>query len=171
MPSTIVTTAGGTGSNSYVSQAECTTYLGDRLNASAWTDATTAEKDQALIMAARRLNDEDYVGSPVEIDIDSRQALAWPRSGAYDRNGNWLDHESIPQIVKDAQCELALALLDADDDLLADTGLEAFQSVSVGSLSVTPIQGRTSGRLPAHVRRILAPVLTTQAGTVSLVRG
>lgn len=171
MAVTVTTTIGGESSNSYVSLATAQTYMDARLNADAWDDAATDDiRNRALVMAARRLNDESYVGQPVY--VDPRQALAWPRHGAYDRDGVWLDSDAIPQVVKDAQCELALALLVADtDDLLADTGLEGFSAVTVGPISVTPIQGRNAGKVPAHVRRILDPVLSAPGGSIRLVRG
>lgn len=170
MPSAIVTTVGGTTSNSYVTRTECTTYLGDRLNSSTWTNATGPNQDIALLMACKRLEAESYAGYKKDPD----QALSWPRYETYDRDGNVFEDTSIPTIVRDAQCELALALLAGGaTDLLADSGLEAFRSVTVGPLAVEPRAPteRRSGALPEAVRRILAPVLRSSGNTIALVRG
>lgn len=167
MPSSLVETVASASANTYVTRAQATTFFGNRLNVSSWTSATDDQKDQALLQACRRMQDETYAGVPAT----TTQALAWPRYGACDRDGNEFDSDAIPQIVKDAQCELALALLVSGDDLLADTGLEGYRSVQVGPIAVQPIEGRRSGGLPSHVRRILSPVLMTSVGTASLVRG
>src|SRR5690242_12165350 len=125
MAASLTTTVGGASSNSYVTAVEAQAYLDARPNVAAWDDANADTRIRALITAARRLNDETFAGDPVF--TDPRQALAWPRYGAVDRDGITLDSDEIPQIVKDAQVELALSYLNAGtDDFLADSGLEAF---------------------------------------------
>ena len=143
-------TVGGASANSYVTDAEATAYFIGRLNAEAWDVALDPEA--ALLSAARRLDQESYRGTSAE----AAQALAWPRSGVTDEDGRTVASDAIPDRVKRAQMELALAML--GDDLLADTGLEGFESVKVGPLDVTP-RHRTAGALPANVRRELAPFL------------
>lgn len=164
---TIVTTSAGTTSNSFISVADADTYFTARRNATAWTGAVADVKAVALLQAARRLQDEEYAGTVYDED----QALSWPRNSVYDRNGVWLDPtDGVPQLVKDAQCELALAFLVAgDDDLLADTGLEGFESLDGGAL--VPRAGFKTGKLPIHVRRILGPVLVSLAGSIRMERG
>src|SRR3990167_611371 len=162
---TVTTTVGGTSSNSYISVADATTYFTKRLSSTDWTDATTANQEAALIQATRRLNDEDFEG----MKTDSDQVLAWPRFGTYDRDGVSYDSDAIPEIVKDAQCEVAIALLSGDLDL-DDTGLEGFTDVTVGPISVTPRHERSAGVLPKLVRRILASVLISGENSIHLVR-
>lgn len=159
-------TVKGGSANSYVTVAATDTYADGRLNSSDWTGAANAEKIAALISAAARLQQEEFDGTPV--DTETPQALAWPRYSAYDLDGFLLDSETIPEIIKRAQMELAIAML--ADDLLADTGLEGFKSVTVGPISVEPRAERLAGELPAVVQRLLAPVLMTCTGGVRLVR-
>lgn len=168
MPSTLDATVGGAASNTYISQADATTYLGDRLNTSAWTNADSTEKDQALLQATRRLDVEEYDGSK----NTQGQALKWPRVGAIDDDGYEFATDAIPQIVKDAQCELALWLLNqGTTDALAPTGLEGFINVKVGSLDATPRHSQKAGALPQVVLDILRPVLATSRSMVDIVLG
>lgn len=169
MPSTLVVTVGGASSNSYATRAEGDTYAGDRLQSTAWTGASNDEKDQALLQATRRIDQEDFAGWKVDED----QALSWPRSGVVGRNGYTLDHETIPQLVKDAQIELAIQYLGAaaSADPLASSGLDQFERVKVGSLEVVPRTQYTTDALSDIIRRILGPLLRRpSSATVELVR-
>lgn len=167
MPSTIVATAKDPAANSYVTLAEATAYFGDRLNATAWTGAAgDDDRARALLMATKRLEEEEYSGAPTTLE----QALAWPRYGAYDVDDEVLDADTIPELVKRATYETALWMLGSDR--LVETGLEGFEHVQVGPLSVKPRHGRASSDLPDHVLRILAPVhATPDRSSVHLVRG
>lgn len=153
---TITATAADASANSYVTVAEADAYLDARLNVSAYTGAATDDKERALIMATRRVDLERFEG---EKSTDG-QALKWPRLWATDDDGNEFSSGVIPQIVKDATCELALRFLnDGTTDLLADTGLEQYERVKVGQLEVETRNGFRPGQLPEVVRNILRPVL------------
>ena len=152
-------TVGGASANSFVSQAAASTYFGGRLGADAWTDASTTDKDAALMMATLRLDAENYVGYTVTLT----QRLQWPRFSTYDRNGHFYASDAIPLVIQQATFEYALALLQ-EPTLLNDTGLEMFQNVRLGNLDVTP-RNLASARLPAIVKQLIAPV--RQGGGVS----
>jgi hypothetical protein len=174
----LVATPGASDANSYVIVEEADAYFGARLGADAWEALETeADKAKALIAATRRVDQEQFRGRLVKPLVGSsssgpKQALQWPRWVTLD-DGTTLDHTQIPRIVKDGTCEEALALLAAladDQDLLANTGLEAFKNVAVGSMNVTPRHSQKAGDLPEAVRRILRPVLATSRGSVRFVR-
>ena len=148
----LISTIGGTTSNSYVSQSEASAYFAGRLGVSEWTSATSSEKDAALMMATVRLEAEYYAGLRVYAD----QRLQWPRIGTYDRDGIQHSSSSIPLIVQQATFEYALALL-REPTLLDDTGLNAFANVKMGSLDVTP-RSVSATTLPALVKQLIAPV-------------
>lgn len=178
----IVTTVGGSTANSYVTVAEATAYFAGRLDAGDWTDAgTTSPETQsnALVMAARRLDQERFKG----VRVDASQALQWPRYGvekpdlAYSvlagpllEEALWYTTTEIPQRIKDAQMELALALLKSTD-LLDDTGLDAFKNIKVGPIDITPRAGQEAGELPDVVMRGLMPLLDSAPNSVRLLRG
>jgi hypothetical protein len=109
----------GTGkadANSYASAADGDAYHEGHLYASAWTAATTANKEAALVMATR-LIDSQYQFNGHRADSD--QALQWPREGCHDPdadgwNGGTVAASVVPKGVVEATCELARELLVAD---------------------------------------------------------
>lgn len=148
-------TLGGTSSNSYVTQADATAYLTDRLNAASlatWSALASGDKDAALIAATLRLDVEHYAGAPVT----STQRLKWPRVGAYTADDLLLDSSTIPRLITDAQCEMAWAIAQ-NPAFLEESGLEGFQHVKVGSLDVTP-RFLAAAQLPSIVKQLIAPV-------------
>src|SRR5262245_17862286 len=117
---TLDTTIGGIASNSYVTVAEGDSYFDTRLISYAWTNANADDKARGLIMAADRLNDQNWRGERVT----TTQALAWPRNdvekkdaitlGTMGYGAHYGFYEcylptEIPPTVKIAQMELALA--------------------------------------------------------------
>jgi hypothetical protein len=162
----IEATAGHASANSYVTLAEAVSYFEGRAGAEAWDDATTAERNQALVSATTRLEQEQYQGDRTS----STQALAWPRSNlTYD--GQSVDGATVPSFVKRATYEEALAILDAPDKY-GPTGLEGFTSVDVGSVALG-IRGDTTApsSLSPMAARFLKPVrLGGGANTVTLIR-
>lgn len=164
MPS-LVSTASGTSSNSYVSVSEADVYFGERLNATAWTAASTDDKERALIMATRRIDQERFLGwKTVE-----QAALKWPRDGVYDDDGDDYDSSVVPDIVKQATYELALKLLaDGTSDYVLPTGLEEFRRAKVGSLEVERDPTFRAGELPDNVRRLLRPVISTAGSSARI---
>lgn len=155
------------GTNSYLSIADADAILALRTGAEDWDDAEDPDKEKALATATLRLDQRDFQG----FKSVSGQALQWPRSfvkipGEY---GNYYDSAEIPQPIKLATAELALALIKTPD-LLDDTGLEGFDSLSTGETSLT-LNGREAGRLPAHVERFLRGLTMGGRRMIRLVRG
>lgn len=155
---TLTATVGGASSNSYVATADGDTYFDERLNASAWTDADADDKERAVIMATRRLDQEDYRGEK----NTTGQALKWPRIAAFDEDGEEYASDAIPEFLKQATYELALRFLnDGTTDTLADTGLEQFKTAKVGPLEVEINHAQRAGELPENVHRLIRHVLMT----------
>ena len=106
---------------SYVSVAECDLYHANRGN-SLWTGIDSV-KESALRKAVAYLDGNyrsRWKGDRVSFGT---QALEWPRYNVEVPGGglfgfaafnNWLPSDSIPQRLKDAQCELALRALTAE---------------------------------------------------------
>ena len=153
--------------NSYATQAEATTYFEGRPNVANWTGASSGDKDVALVAATSRIEQERFVGTATT----TTQRLQWPRNWAEDRDGNYYDEDVVPRPVKEACFELALAVLNSGTkDFLADSGIEGYDAVSVGPISVTPRHAQSGGELPANVKRLLAGLRTTRMGTMRLSR-
>jgi DnaT-like ssDNA binding protein len=171
-------TVGGASANSYVTAEEAETFLDSRLNADAWTGVGVDDKTRALLMAAQRLDRENWLGNRVT----TTQRLAWPRVDVAKVDpvgvgfGGWgfgthsyawwsevYKSDEIPQSVKDAQCELALAYLEGFDE----SGDDAIDSFSADGVSVKHRQSRPDGGLPPKVLQLIGGLI---AGN-RLVRG
>lgn len=111
MAISIDATVGGASANSYVTLAEADAFMTGRLNASAWeTDATTDDRNRALVEATRHLSALDWSG----YRTDATQALAWPRQWARDPDSPTQAYYSttvIPERLKRATYQLALAYI------------------------------------------------------------
>jgi hypothetical protein len=158
---TIDATVGGASANCYITRANAQTYFNGRLDVAAWDGASDADKDRALIMATVRLEQEEWRGSKVDV----AQALKWPRYSTYNDNGDVYDSDDIPDVVDDACCEMALAIL-KDPTIMSDSGLEAFKRVGVGggAVAVEPRASRKAGALPQQVVRLLRTVRVGSGG-------
>jgi hypothetical protein len=107
------TGAGLVDANSYASAADGDAYHDGHLYATAWTAATLANKEKALVMATR-LIDGQYQFNGVK--ANETQALQWPREACRDVDSEegWVESDVVPVCVKDATCELARELLIVD---------------------------------------------------------
>lgn len=106
-------TSGGSSANSYATNAEADAYFADRLHASAWTGASEADQDAALIMATRAVDSLCFKGTAAA----ATQALQFPRTGLKLPTGYGTSSTVIPQLIKDAVFEYALILLNAAADI------------------------------------------------------
>lgn len=130
MAVTLVATVGGATSNTLATLAEGESYFEARLHDDSWSNATTDEKNTALAWAGRLFNTLTWQG-----DIaSSTQAMCWPRSGVYDRNGNEIATTTIPQDLKYGQIEWAFWLL--QEDLSKDADSQGIDSVMVDVINV-----------------------------------
>lgn len=132
----LVTTIGGSTSDSYVTLAEADDYFDARFGSDVWTaPASDADKEKALKQAARHLGRFRFVGqrnSPT-------QALSFPRGYPYNDDPERQSAAlAIPQTIKDAQCEEALSLLEAanDPDGSASSRRAALQAQGVTAFSI-----------------------------------
>ena len=141
------------GVNSYVTVAEADAYFADRINVSAWTDATPTLKGQALVTATQILDDQRWIGTAISEDQD----LAFPRSGEYfdPRLGSSVYiSEETPKRILTATYELALHLL-LNSSLLEDTG--GVTSLNVGPIQLTSIT--KASLLSKSVKTAITPLL------------
>lgn len=161
----------GTGlanADSFVSVADADTYFGNHGSPSAWSDLTTAEKESALRYATLWV-DRRYAW-PGEIRYpETPQALSFPlETGAEDMQGRELD--PVPQAVKDATCEAALAHVAGTLAEVRDRG-GAIQSATVGPLSVTYASGAPRGRTFPYIDALLSVIAFPKSFATELIRG
>jgi hypothetical protein len=135
-----------TDANSYATAADGDAYHDGHLYASAWTGATTAKKEAALVMATRLIDSQFQFNG---YRTGANQALQWPRERCPDPDacmvtvsvlvpllGNWVDSDAVPQAVLRATCELARELLIVDRTAAPD-GEGIAQFAIAGGMSVT----------------------------------
>lgn len=159
----LIVTPGAADANSYATVEEADAYMLGRLYATTWADLDEEVKEAALIQAARQL-DGLFVWTGVATD-PAVQALTWPRTGMFNRNGYPIAVDAIPAELKNAQIEFARQLglsdITADDDVY-NKGITSLSAGSV-SLSFGPKD---------HTRDFLGvwPDVTAERGIPDLVR-
>src|SRR5678815_4418488 len=107
----LIATPGAADANTYATDIEADAYNESRLHTEDWTNASDTDKEAALIDAARLLDASfKWTGTPAS----SVQALTWPRTGMFTRNGFPIDPTIIPLELKNAQSEFARQLVSVD---------------------------------------------------------
>lgn len=153
------------GYNCYVAQAAATDYLSLSVGAASWTSATSAEKDAALVSATRALDKMIWQGEKADPD----QALAFPRTGIVDREGNALPDDEIPPDITAACIELALALIVDSALYTAQDTSKNISSLKAGSAAITYFRPQAGGRFPPQVSALLTSLLGTGASSSSFM--
>lgn len=97
---TLDVSIGTTTSESYASVSEADAYH-VKFGNDAWALLNTAQKEVALRKAAIWIDSKSYIG----VKTNSVNALEWPRYTDFDLG---IYSDSIPQKIKNAQCEAAL---------------------------------------------------------------
>lgn len=169
MSITIDATSGGASANSYVTVSEYTAYWdGKSIPAGQISPLADGDDDRvktALVDACRWLDQDQYLGRK----LTQAQALKFPRGamfngpvygvfgygGLSDDEGYPVDSTTVPQQVKDAQCELAYALIQ-NPALFDGEPLSRFERLVInrGAVDVTPRHGAYQ-YIPAKVERLL----------------
>jgi hypothetical protein len=146
----------------YITPALATVYFATRLYAEKWTASTAAEKLAALTMAQQAVDAQPYVG----VRATTTQTDAFPRCYTVrsDRYNGWegstLDMDvytgtTVPQCVKDATCEEALALLRFGDSERIRLQGQGVTSASRGDLHET--YSPRNGLISPEARALLRP--------------
>ena len=133
------------GENSYIDIAEADEYFQNRLHAESWAWADDSTKEKALRQATKTIDRQRLNGRKT----NPSQPLAFPR---------YPDAE-IPQNVKEACCEEALAILESGNSQRRKLQQEGVQSFSIGNLSETFAAGAGRGMLSQEAKELLRPWL------------
>ena len=156
--------------SSYVTLDEAATYLAGRLYTDEWTQATATQRTAALAMAQREIDALPLIG----VRATTTQMDAFPRCYTIraDRynglEGTAIDTASVvdtvvPQCVKDAVCEEALALLKYGDSERMRLQEQGVTAASRGDLHET--YAPHTGLISPAARGLLRPWVL---GVVSL---
>lgn len=94
------------GTNSYISVVDAKAYFDERLYAEAWTDLEKDSENEVVLVYAYKILDVSFDWLYDKTDEDQEQEF--PRN----------EEIVVPQNIKDAQCEIALLLLNTEADLV-----------------------------------------------------
>lgn len=145
-----VTVSGAT-SDSYGTLLEADTFMNSR-------GYTWGGTDQSRVQKLRRGTaalDERFRMRLQGMKTTSGQALAWPRFGVADEDGNQIASDTIPEAVKRAQFEMSRII---SMDMVA-TGGQAIRSAGAGSARVVFSTSYLVDTTLTHVDRLMAPYL------------
>ncbi len=156
MPATLVVEDGTAkaNSNSYETSANAQTYYNDQ----GYSETAT---DGAMIRGSRAL-DALYRARFKGSKTTSGQAMAWPRLGVTDEDGNSVASDTIPAAVKHAAAELARHV---PADQATDAG-KSIESVKAGSVQVDFAGGYRSRTILDYVDELMAPYLMSRSRLV-----
>lgn len=133
------------GQNSYISIEEANEYFAGRLHAERWYETDNITKEAALKQATRAIDRQLLKGRKT----NPEQELAFPR---------YPDTE-VPEAVKEACCEEALAILESGNSQRRKLQQEGVQSFSLGNMSETFVAGAGKGLLSQEAKELLRPWL------------
>ncbi len=125
--------------NSYCDETDANAYFELRGN-TAWTGISSSPdqgKPAALIRATAAI-DATYRSRFGGTKTGGRaQSLQWPRSGAYDAEGELIASDEIPQEVIDATCEAALRELAEPGSMMPDIAAGGVEKrIKAGSVEI-----------------------------------
>jgi hypothetical protein len=165
MALTLIATPAATNANTYCTLAEAETYFEARLNITEWTAASDANKNIALTMATRLLDERmQWSGSA----YTETQALSFPRYSVYDSNGIVFDETTIPQWLINATAEFAFHLLKSDRT--AEAGTKGIRYMRVDKIAMSLDKTDRSGVIPTTVWEMVRYYGTKIGAAKQLVR-
>ena len=132
-------------SGSYCTIEYADEYFSGRLHAESWGQADDSTKEKALKQATKIIDRQRLNGRKT----NPSQPLAFPR---------YPDTE-IPEVVKEACCEEALAILERGNSQRRKLQQEGVQSFSLGNMSETYVAGAGKGLLSQEAKELLRPWL------------
>lgn len=166
---TIDATVGGANANSYETHAEANVFFDARIPV---TPAWVASGQEAYLITATRLIENTlsgrktlYVQNGVAYyrvarawtgaPASATQRLAWPRVGMFDKNGNAIPSNVIPQDLKDAESEFAGQLKKGDRSLDNDVIVQGLTSLRAGSVALSFKDAITAQVMPDAVLNMM----------------
>jgi len=149
---TVETGSGSATADTYGSLADADLYH-VQMGHTDWV-GTDLERARQLRRGTASL-DERYRMRLKGIKISSGQALAWPRLGMVDEDGNAIASDTIPKAVKVAAFEMARI---TSIDMVA-TGEKRIRAVGAGSARVEFSDSYIVPATLSHVDRLMAPFL------------
>ena len=167
----LIATVGDPAANSYCTVAEATSLLPATIHEDLLTDTFQIQLSDALIWATRLIEEQvAWHWTPAT----TTQALSWPLDGATDLRGRAISTATIPQFLKIATAEYALALLRMTPQLPQLELGRYLQRLTTTDVTVEfreSLPPTVEAHMPVAVRRMLRPYGDVAGDTmVRLVR-
>lgn len=131
----LVTTIGSASADSYPTIAEADTYC-ELHGITAWADLDDDDDKAPALRKATQWMDGNFRGRIKGRKTDAEQALAFPRKGCTDEDGNEFDDDVIPSCWKNATIEVAAREAETPGTLFPDVD-RLTQSERIGPIAVT----------------------------------
>lgn len=174
-------TPGAANAVSYADETYARTYFATTPRNSRWQALDADMQTAWLLEAMRSLEAQEYLGKRSNPIADTRQALEWPRKASHllnrnsstgggsweDRRGRTWEDDEIPDDIKKAQCEMALALAE-NDQYFNDR--HKSRTISAGDVQIVFNTGKDLGTLCPLAYFLLQPFLTQMKGNGRVVR-
>lgn len=154
------------GANSYVSLAAADDYFViDPNYAATWAAYTDTQKQYYLAWATRIIDQKTRWNGT---RYTTTQALRWPRSGTYDRDGNSISATVIPLQLQEAVMELAKWL--AVNDPTTGPDVDTLKLLKVDVVEIEWQDGTSQSDYPSILNQILYPLGRLSTGGHSFGR-
>lgn len=163
MAITLDATVGGASSNAYIDRTAADSILEEN-GRTDWAALTDAVKDAALIAATRELEKYKYKGDKTS----ETQALRWPRDGLYDRDGDEVASDAIPNELQYAVAELAY--LFQSSNRFAEVGTEGFSKIKVASIELTIDKTTKAATVPSYIKGFISHWMIVQPFNANIGR-
>ena len=146
------------GTNSYVTLNEAEDYLSDRYGFSTWE---SSEYQEVALVSAARLLDTQLSWKYFKTEAD--QVMQWPRTG-FDESVFGFDEDTVPQLVKDAQCEMAFDIIENGGIKPAFQPSDDLKRIKADTLELEyrayGMQKLDNSRVPSHILKMLKPLIS-----------
>lgn len=177
-------TVGGTQSTSNVSLADVAAYFESSLNNSVYL---TWGEDRIKLLAMVATKQLNWYFEWIGFTASDTQALSWPRKrfgldfdrDKYEDSNEYnglqldkdpLDGETIPQLLKDATCELMLVL---HTDSNINLTYSSIEELKVGPINIKFGNNVQSGGFPKHIIEMLKRIgayIVGQSNSLQVIR-
>ena len=161
----------------YGTLANANSYFYASINASGWNAASQTSKLQSLVTAARMLDRQKWQSARTVVG----QALAFPRTGLTDRNGEAVLSTDVPLGITAGEYELSNQLLiDATVETDVSSGSNTSRQLTrdkVGDLETERETAyfrptlTTSSRFPTVVHELVSPYLEAGSSLIPCLSG
>lgn len=143
---------GISGANSYVTLEEANDYIEvNAFAATTWDDLEDDAKEKLLVRSSKYL---DNIVTWNGTKSEQESGLRWPRTGVYDDDGFLIPDDVIPQVLKDAVCELASYLM--SDDWTAPYAANGLKELKVDVIQIDYDTTFSRASLPEYILTMLS---------------